>query len=152
MNIMEYRALKEQVAQEEQQSNSQGEQSNVQTQQTATTPTTQTNQVEAQASEPTHQKGEQTSAQTEPSPTQKAEPQVPEFLEINGEKIPVDELKNGYLRQSDYTKKTQELSKTKRDLEYAQKLYDAFSKDPELAQQLSQQFNLPYVDPNARLS
>ena len=33
-------------------------------------------------------------------------------VEVNGEKIPLSELKNGYMRQSDYTRKTQELKKT----------------------------------------
>lgn len=32
-------------------------------------------------------------------------------VEINGEKIPLSELKNGYLRQSDYTEKTQVLAR-----------------------------------------
>jgi len=35
-------------------------------------------------------------------------------IEINGEMVDLDELKAGYLRQSDYTKKTQELADEKR--------------------------------------
>lgn len=34
-----------------------------------------------------------------------------QFIEINWEQISLDELKKGYLRQSDYTRKTQELAK-----------------------------------------
>jgi hypothetical protein len=34
-------------------------------------------------------------------------------IELNGEKLTLEELKNGYMRQSDYTKKTQELKKAK---------------------------------------
>lgn len=33
-------------------------------------------------------------------------------VEVNGEKLSISELKNGYMRQSDYTRKTQELKKT----------------------------------------
>lgn len=33
-----------------------------------------------------------------------------QMVEVNGVMIPLDELKNGYMRQSDYTRKTQELS------------------------------------------
>jgi len=36
-------------------------------------------------------------------------------IDINWEKISIDELKAGYLRQSDYTRKTQELSKLKKE-------------------------------------
>lgn len=36
-------------------------------------------------------------------------------FDINGETISIDELKKGYMRQSDYTRKTQELSKTKKE-------------------------------------
>lgn len=36
-----------------------------------------------------------------------------EFIEVNGEKITLDELKKGYLRQSDYTKKMQAMKSEK---------------------------------------
>jgi hypothetical protein len=38
-------------------------------------------------------------------------------IEINGKNISLDELKKGYMRQSDYTKKTQEISNLKKQLE-----------------------------------
>lgn len=38
-------------------------------------------------------------------------------FEINGEMVDIEELKKGYLRQSDYTRKAQELAKTKAELE-----------------------------------
>lgn len=37
----------------------------------------------------------------------------PELIEVNGEMLTLDEIKLGYMRQSDYTKKTQELSQMK---------------------------------------
>jgi hypothetical protein len=40
-----------------------------------------------------------------------------ETVEVNGEQVSLDELKNGYMRTADYTRKTQELSKTKKELE-----------------------------------
>lgn len=36
------------------------------------------------------------------------------LIDVNGEKLTIDELKKGYLRQSDYTKKTQELKTVNR--------------------------------------
>lgn len=41
----------------------------------------------------------------------------PQTFDINGESVDVEELKRGYLRQSDYTKKTQELSNLKKESE-----------------------------------
>lgn len=38
-------------------------------------------------------------------------------IEINGEMVDIEELKKGYLRQSDYTRKAQELAKAKAELE-----------------------------------
>lgn len=40
-------------------------------------------------------------------------------VEVNGEFLPVSELKGGGLRQSDYTRKTQELAEMRRELEQA---------------------------------
>ena len=36
-------------------------------------------------------------------------------IEIDGQEVSIDELKKGYLRQSDYTRKTQELSRLKQE-------------------------------------
>ncbi len=48
---------------------------------------------------------------------EKPEPQDDVFVTVNGEKVAVSELKNGYLRQSDYTRKTQEVAETRKNLE-----------------------------------
>lgn len=48
------------------------------------------------------------------SEKQDSEAQV---FEIDGQKLTLDELKSGYLRQSDYTKKTQELAEQRKELE-----------------------------------
>lgn len=41
----------------------------------------------------------------------------PQTFDINWETVDIEELKKGYLRQSDYTKKTQELSNLKKESE-----------------------------------
>ena len=38
-------------------------------------------------------------------------------VEVEGEEITVEELKRGHLRQRDYTRKTQELAETRKELE-----------------------------------
>jgi hypothetical protein len=60
----------------------------------------------------------ETDTTEEERPTEDAEPEaaeVPSFgddteVEVNGERVKVKDLKSGYLRQSDYTRKTQELA------------------------------------------
>ncbi|MFD1326755.1 hypothetical protein [Mycoplana ramosa] len=37
-----------------------------------------------------------------------------QFFEINGEQVSLDDLRNGYLRQQDYTRKTQEIAEQRR--------------------------------------
>ena len=146
MNIMEYRELKAQMEKEQQQSASQGGgQAGAQAQQTPTTTNEGGIQEQTQTT-PTPQGG-QTSTQEESTPNQNTEPQLPEYIEINGQQVPLEELKSGYLRQADYTRKTQELSEARRRLSYAEQLYNAVYQNPEVAQQVAKQFNLPYLDP-----
>lgn len=147
MNIMEYRALKAEM--ERQQSDSQGkEQTDAQAQQVPT-PTEESDiQTQAQTNPTATSQGEQTPTQAEPNPNQEEKHQLPEFIEIDGQQVSLEELKNGYLRQADYTRKTQELAETRRRLQYAEQLYNAIYQNPEVAQQLAEKFNLPYLDPN----
>lgn len=49
---------------------------------------------------------------------------------VDGSSVTFDELKKGYLRQSDYTKKTQELAEERESLKDAQALWDAMNSDP----------------------
>lgn len=39
-----------------------------------------------------------------------------QLIEVNGEKVPLSELQAGYMRQQDYTRKTQELAEKQRQL------------------------------------
>lgn len=61
------------------------------------------------------------------------------------ERVPLAELRNGYMRQADYTRKTQELAQARKDAEWAQAMRSAFSADPQgtisaLAEHLGVQF------------
>jgi hypothetical protein len=144
MNIEEYRALKAQEAQasqEQQQVESKGGQPDVQTQQAAPDDTQQVAQETTQAHHTPIEGGTQAEA---------VEPQAyttPDYVEIDGKQVPLEELKGGYLRQSDYTSKTQQLAKEKKELELAKQYYDAVNSNPEFAQDLAKSFNLPYKTP-----
>jgi len=52
------------------------------------------------------------------------------FFEIDGKGITLEEARNGYLRQSDYTKKTQELAEMRTRLSDAEAITEALRNDP----------------------
>jgi hypothetical protein len=56
--------------------------------------------------------------------------QIP--LKIDGEEVsvPLEELRNGYMRQADYTRKTQEVAEVQKLAEWAREFQDRFSQDP----------------------
>lgn len=72
---------------------------------------------------------------------------TPQVIEIDGKELPIDEVKGGYLRQADYTRKTQELARLKEQAQVAQQYYDVINARPDIAKQFAENFNLPYVDP-----
>lgn len=95
--------------------------------------------------------GESTDTPNEPS-EQDSTSVVPsetktETIEIDGKQVSLDELKGGYLRQSDYTRKTQELARIKKDLEKAETVYTAMHSDEETAQEISERLGIEYVSP-----
>lgn len=61
-------------------------------------------------------------------------------VEINGEKVPLNEVQKGYMRQSDYTQKTQALAAERKRLEEERKAFTA-----------SSQHTPPANDPDAEL-
>ena len=71
---------------------------------------------------------------TEEQPDGPLTPDDPGFwtqqVDIDGEVIPLGEMRNGYLRQSDYTKKTQALAEERRQTEEANKLFQSYNEDP----------------------
>lgn len=84
---------------------------------------------------------------TEPTDTNTGEPETPKF-EIDGEEFDLDTIKEwrqGHLRQADYTRKTQEIAKMRKELEAKEAMYkDAIEvyqflqANPTLTQQLYQ--------------
>ena len=60
----------------------------------------------------------------------------PITVEIDGKEVTIDELSKGYLRQSDYTKKTTDVSNQKKELADAKALYDMVQSNPTLRKQL----------------
>lgn len=135
MNIDEYREL---VAQEAKQAESQAEQpaSVVETPAEVVTET-----VEQSAPAPTDAP-EPTQTETQTQTTQ-----APSVIEIDGKEVPIDELKGGYLRQQDYTRKTQELAREREKAKVAQQYFDVINARPDIAKQFAENFNLPYIDP-----
>jgi hypothetical protein len=129
MNLDQYRAMK---AQEQEDTTSQQSevQPNAQTEQVPTTtvqPGVQTTP-EIESAQP--ETGTEAPAQTELSANE------PQFFEINGEQVSLEELQKGYLRQSDYTRKTQEVSRKQREIDQARALFEQLNQNPEVAQQI----------------
>ena len=62
-------------------------------------------------------------------------------LQVDGEEVqvPLQEALAGYQRQADYTRKTQELSEQKKQVQYASALQEALQNDPAATLQLLQQ-------------
>jgi hypothetical protein len=67
-------------------------------------------------------------ATPEVSETQESEPSY--LFEVEGEGITLDAARDGYLRQADYTRKTQELSERRKSLQTAEAIQTAFDRDP----------------------
>jgi hypothetical protein len=80
----------------------------------------------------------------ETKPKEESAPAVPDKIVIEGiGEVPISELKNGYLRQSDYTQKTQEVARQKREVQEAVTFYEQLKANPDLVQQISQNTQVP---------
>lgn len=66
-----------------------------------------------------------------------------EVIEIDGEEVTIDELRNGYLRQSDYTKKTQEVARAREETKDAIRLYEDLKHNPQIVEQLKRNTSVP---------
>lgn len=51
-------------------------------------------------------------------------------VEVDGEELSLQDLKDGYLRRKDYTQKTQELAELRKEAQNALELYELLKKDP----------------------
>lgn len=142
MNIDEYRAMVEQEKAE--QDSTQKEQPHVQAEQTTTPDSTPEEATPNQ---------EQTSTESQPNgenagdATPEEQPQTIKLGEKEVSLKEIEEWERGYLRQSDYTKKTQELSAERRKLEEARSLQEKITSNPELAKQLAEEHNITSLDP-----
>lgn len=116
MNIEQYRALK---AQEE------------------------ASKAQQQVEQPTTSPVEETKPTTEETKPTTVEETKPITVEIDGKEVTIEELKNGYLRQADYTRKTQQLANQRKEFEDAIKLYEHLKNNPEIIQQLQQITSVP---------
>jgi hypothetical protein len=124
MNIEQYRALK---AQEANQASA-----------PAPTPVVETKPVEIPV------------VKTKPTETESNKAILPEKVNIEGiGEVSFDELKSGYLRQSDYTKKTQEVARHKREVQDAVTLFEQLKANPELIKQVTPNIQVPpTLDPS----
>lgn len=66
---------------------------------------------------PEDQEAEEPGAQDEEQAEESPEPEDDVHVTVNGEKLALSQLKSGYMRQADYTRKTQELGNKTRDLD-----------------------------------
>ena len=102
-------------------------------------------QEESQKTEETQVAKEE--VKTEPIQTEEAIETNPNEIEIDGiGKVEINELKNGYLRQSDYTKKTQEVSKLRKEAEEAMKIAEFVKSNPQLAQSIGVEPINPFMN------
>lgn len=91
--------------------------------------------------------------QLETKPLEGAGEPPSDEIEIDGEKFKIDDVREwrkGNLRQSDYTKKTQEIAKQREQYKEAVELYEFLQKNPTYAQklaELAEEENIPVKTP-----
>lgn len=130
MNIEQYRALK---AQEEEEAKQKTETQTANTQ----TQTTDENLDEKKSEQTVENKT------TEKNDTA-SEKKEPEKIIIDGVgEVTLDELKKGYLRQQDYTKKTQEIARKNKEIEEAVNLFNYLKQNPQASQRVFPDGKLP---------
>ena len=77
-----------------------------------------------------------------PESTEETKPTIPDKIQIDGiGEVTIDELKSGYLRIQDYTKKTQEVSRKRKENEEAISFYEEIKRNPQLLNSNSQRKN-----------
>jgi len=59
-------------------------------------------------------------------------------IKVGDDELTLDELTKGYLRQSDYTKKTTEVAQARKEHEEALKVYEMIQSNPELREKLKE--------------
>lgn len=93
----------------------------------------------------------QTPGETQPIPNDSAieteTALAPQTVILNGVEVPLTEVEQGYLRQADYTKKTQDIARINKESEVAKQYFEAINTDPEFAEGIARRFGLPYMTP-----
>lgn len=133
MNIDQYRALKAQMQQDEATPNKEQ-------------PTTPTSPEIPPTNSPTNQTKK--TPNTQENKDEKNENTIPQTLHLEGiGEITVDELRKGYLRNKDYTQKTQEVSKQRKEVQEAVDFVRQIKENPQLLQQKPSNENPQQKDP-----
>jgi len=97
------------------------------------------------STEQTEEHVEQPTTEVDEQETEAVETPEDQFIEIDGEQISLSDLRNGYLRQQDYTRKTQEIAEERRQYRENQRDVNALRSEAiqgieQIKQELSVQF------------
>lgn len=63
---------------------------------------------------------------------------APQTFDVGGEQVPLEELQKGYLRQQDYTRKTQSLADQRREIEQLEEFAQALQSRPDIVQAIDE--------------
>ena len=81
--------------------------------------------------------------------TQTEPEQTMQTFNVNGQELTLEELQTGYMRQQDYISQREELNKLREENKQALELVDYIKKNPEVAQRLMSEENVPSNISNA---
>lgn len=79
----------------------------------------------------------------EEEPKEEVLPSTPQTFKINGQDLTLAEIETGYMRQQDYLAKIEEANKLREENKQALELVDYIKKNPEVAQRLMSEENVP---------
>ena len=85
----------------------------------------------------------------EEAPQEEVAPPTPQTFNIGGKELTLAEIETGYMRQQDYLAKIEEANKLREESKQALELVDYIKKNPEVAQRLMSEENVPSNISNA---
>ena len=147
MNIDEYRAMKAQMQQEE--ATQQNEQTpNPTPPNTSTKPSDTKTDEKPPENNPQNPKPSETPSKSPENQTEQTQTKIPETIYLEGiGEITIDELRRGYLRNKDYTQKTQEVSRQRKEAEEAIEFVKQIRENPEVLQRIVNGQKPQQIDP-----
>lgn len=87
---------------------------------------------------PQNPKPSETPSKPPENQTEQTQTKIPETIHLEGiGEITIDELRKGYLRNKDYTQKTQEVSRQRKEAEEAIEFVKQIKENPEVLQQMA---------------